>query len=417
MKHLITALSVTLCILCYSQTTEIKGTIRDKETSIPLPYATISVENTGIGTIANPTGGYSIIVPDSISNAKIQVSYLGYYSKSIDISEAKNTKLNIELKPYKHEIKEVIIRPLTPQEVIRRMLANRLQNYPTSPFFVKGFYRETFTENQQYLDFVEALVAVHNFGYNDTTKSEAYLIQGRTRDDLQEMNFGSHMVEKKYEKEIKKAERKGEPTDSIEKDQAINIIFGGPAGIIFNDPVRYPADGLDTNEFKHYQYEFGEDSYLDGKELYTIKYVSKRRQMGAKISGTLYITKDTYAMVHTNTMMDIQVPAFAKPLLAAVRVKANDIELAVKVEYKAYRNQYYISKVVKQAQGHLTKKYMGHPTEDAKFYIQQAFAVTDINPLIDTTGLAKVQTSSPLREQLKGYDEAFWEVNNKIKYD
>jgi len=57
---------------------EVTGRITEAYTGKPMPYASIRVSNTTIGTVSDELGNYSMTVPGR-GNFEIVVSYLGYY--------------------------------------------------------------------------------------------------------------------------------------------------------------------------------------------------------------------------------------------------------------------------------------------------------------------------------------------------
>ncbi len=77
----------------------IYGTVSDSITGDPLPYASIQIENTAIGTISDGEGRFTFSVPTN-NPARIEVSYPGYGTKYIALSNGLgNDSLKIMLFP------------------------------------------------------------------------------------------------------------------------------------------------------------------------------------------------------------------------------------------------------------------------------------------------------------------------------
>jgi hypothetical protein len=98
------------CILflpIISQAAAINGQVTDEKKQ-PLPYATVFLKNTSIGTTSNSDGYYSFDAP--VGDYEIVFQYVGYrkYSEKISIGNETIT-LNISLKPESFELKEVIV--------------------------------------------------------------------------------------------------------------------------------------------------------------------------------------------------------------------------------------------------------------------------------------------------------------------
>ena len=74
---LILFLTYTFSFSCYSQEIILKGSIKDSNKKA-IAYASIGIENKGIGCISNDKGMFSLSVPDSLLNNELTVSHLGY---------------------------------------------------------------------------------------------------------------------------------------------------------------------------------------------------------------------------------------------------------------------------------------------------------------------------------------------------
>ncbi len=73
--------------------TSLKGTVLDAS-GIPLPGATVIAKGTTVGTTTDFDGNFEIEMPTGVS--EIQVSYLGYKSKQVDVSGQTSITVNLE---------------------------------------------------------------------------------------------------------------------------------------------------------------------------------------------------------------------------------------------------------------------------------------------------------------------------------
>ncbi|MCK0132002.1 TonB-dependent receptor [Flavobacteriaceae bacterium F08102] len=83
---------------------EIKGTVID-EIGQPLPGVNIIEKSTGVGTVTDIDGLYSITVNDR--DAVLQFSYVGYHTQ--DIVVGNKTTINVTLLPNNDKLKEIIV--------------------------------------------------------------------------------------------------------------------------------------------------------------------------------------------------------------------------------------------------------------------------------------------------------------------
>lgn len=99
-----TLLLIFFTTICFSQN-QIKGLILDKNTNLPLPFATV-VTNTGYGVVADSKGKFFIKQNQSFTT--ITITYVGYKSATITI-DTKPTFLTIKLEPFVENLDEIII--------------------------------------------------------------------------------------------------------------------------------------------------------------------------------------------------------------------------------------------------------------------------------------------------------------------
>jgi hypothetical protein len=154
------------------------GTIVDLKTQEPLPYVAIVVKNTTIGTIANADGRFVFPIPASLREASLQISILGYESKEIIISTIKKDEV-IQLKNVPVLLREVVVRDISPMEIMKRVYRNKAKNYPTQPFQFEGYYREQQRADGKNVSFLEAFASVHDDGYHTNTRQKIFLGQLR----------------------------------------------------------------------------------------------------------------------------------------------------------------------------------------------------------------------------------------------
>ena len=89
---------------------QITGKVFDQNTGMPLPYASIYVDGTGLGTETNKNGEFNLLLPDSLYDSQLQIRYLGYQTKSISPFEIHQVH---QLQPTDNEITAIEIEATT----------------------------------------------------------------------------------------------------------------------------------------------------------------------------------------------------------------------------------------------------------------------------------------------------------------
>lgn len=94
----------------YGQSFKMSNTIVDSRSNEKLPFANIMLVNYSIGITSDAEGRFELILPDSLSNESIRVSYIGYETLTLSISEA-ITAEEINLIPKSLSLEEVVVKP------------------------------------------------------------------------------------------------------------------------------------------------------------------------------------------------------------------------------------------------------------------------------------------------------------------
>jgi len=147
-KKITPLLLFCLCLIpiySWSQHTEIRGKILDKETSEVIPFTAISLKDASIGTCSNSSGEFIFHCPDSLKNGELTIKCIGYKTNSLKIESFKNEEIaKIYLEPEVYEIPEVNVGPNQPTatDFVKRVIKNMHKNYQRSPYYMEGFLRD-----------------------------------------------------------------------------------------------------------------------------------------------------------------------------------------------------------------------------------------------------------------------------------
>jgi hypothetical protein len=119
----------------------IKGKVVDKETLNALVFASVTVKETNIATVTNIDGEFIIKVPESEITKSLEITFLGYKNKVIPVIELKNSgyKNIITMEPAPIPIKEIIIKPLLPDQIMDKAISSIGKNYPDIPNLMTSF--------------------------------------------------------------------------------------------------------------------------------------------------------------------------------------------------------------------------------------------------------------------------------------
>ena len=150
MKHLLLLLAFITCSL--QAQVRISGIVKDASTQKPLPFASVLFSNTK-GTTTDVPGTFEFIHDHSAKT--VRVSYIGYESQTIDISN-KNYFV-ILLVPTLEELGEVQLsaQQSTALNLMKKVVAQKSQNNPQiklGKYACKGYNKLVITANPDSLD-------------------------------------------------------------------------------------------------------------------------------------------------------------------------------------------------------------------------------------------------------------------------
>ena len=108
------------------------GIVRDSLTNEPIPYASISYEGKGIGSISDLNGAYRITTRKGWN--EVTFTAVGYRKKIVKFVPGVTQKLNVKLQPSDVQLKEIVVKPKKEKysrknnpavELMRKVIANK----------------------------------------------------------------------------------------------------------------------------------------------------------------------------------------------------------------------------------------------------------------------------------------------------
>ena len=295
--------TLALLFLTLSQFAQVKGTVTD-EKGLPLPFVSIYIENSYIGTTTNEQGQYELNVPKA-SKYIIVFQYLGYKTQKIKfVIEKVVKKLDVTLAEEQITLNEVVInkKDNPANDVIRSAIAAKKNNSEatskyTSDFYSRGIFRIKDAPKKilgQKFDFFDEVL--------DSTRSGILYLS----ETVSKITF--------------------QKPDKLKETIVASKVSGNDNGFSFNNAASANFDFYDNyipfrvnvvspiadDAFSYYKYKL-EGTFFDAdkQQINKIKVTPKRTSEPA-VEGYIYIVEDSwaiYAMDVSITGSQIQTPA------------------------------------------------------------------------------------------------------------
>ncbi len=274
-------------ILCFTSLTasSITGTIKDKKGNL-LPFASILVKKSAVGTTANSKGVYSFQL--SAGKYVLLCQHVGYKAveKEISITD-EDAIINFELEEQQYDLKDVVVKSGSEDPayaIIRNAIKNRVKHLKE----IKKFQCEVYIKGQLKLrDFPKKVLGqTVDFEDGDTSKRKMlFLSETVARYSVQEPDESK--IEVLSTRVSGNSNGFGLASPQIVSFYENNIQLGeglNPRGFI---------SPISNNALNYYRYKFEGSFYENGKEINHIK-VIPRRDYEPLFSGYIDIIEDEW---------------------------------------------------------------------------------------------------------------------------
>lgn len=370
----------------------IRGKVIDTETNLPLVFAGIAVQGTNVSTVTNLDGEFTLKVGDD-ETGKIEFSYVGYKNKVMAIDEMKtNGQRNvIAMETAMIPIKEVIVKPLIPTEIMEQVIARFDDNYPVIPNDMTGFYRETVRKNRSYISIGEAIVEVFKAPYQNDLRFDAVRIyKGRKSNDVEKM------------------------------DTVLFKLQGGPTTTLYLDVVKNPETFLTRESLSQYDLELTSMVVIDDRTNYVINFYQKPFISTPLYQGRMFIDIETYAVAQVEFAFNLE----NKELATSMFIRKKPLGMQVTPEVTSYMVRY------REMDG---KWYFTHSRAEVKFKVDwkkklfntnyttmSELAITDRTEqdVVKFTSKERIKPTDVFSEEVAAFaDPDFWGDYNVIEPD
>lgn len=295
----------------------ISGTVKDAEQRNPIPYATVIIPGTHVGTVANAQGYFSLKIKKDADSENIRISHLGYEPRIFAIERDKREEVTFLLQAHSVNLQEVIFRPLNARDIVFGALERVKQNYPQQPFMLTAFYRETIKKRRDYVSIAEAIVDIRKESYKENSADDrTKLIRGRKSGSVKNV------------------------------DTLLVKLQGGPHVALLMDLVKNNYMVVSLNNIDHYTYEMLDLAFIDGETHYVIGFEPAVALEYPLFRGKLYISNESLAIAMADFGLDLSDKAkatreFVRKKPAKLRFTPLDTRYLVK--YQEIDGTYYLS--------------------------------------------------------------------------
>jgi hypothetical protein len=371
---------------------QFQGAVLDAETRDPLVFATLILEKQNISTITNSEGEFLLKVPKEVAGGKVQISFLGYTSRVIPLSQFKEEGNEIALTPSVTSLPEVdVVVPRDARNLVQETFRNRGENYMQDPLRMTAFYRETIKRRRRNVSLSEAVVTIFKTPYSSSRRDVVQLFKAR------------------------------KSTDYSKLDTVALKLQGGPFNALYVDVMKYPDFIFGPDYIENYEFYFERNTRINDRLIFVIGFRQKPGIQEPLYQGRLYIdgerkilTSAIYSLNITNRDLASRMFVRKKPANAYVY----PTEVAYRVDYREKDGRWYYgySNAILEFKIDWDKKLF-----NSVYSLTCEMAVTDWerNPEGKTPrARERIRSSIILSDAADGFsDPDFWGAYNIIEPD
>ncbi|MFK7813100.1 MAG: carboxypeptidase-like regulatory domain-containing protein [Maribacter sp.] len=367
-----------------------KGEILDADNKKPLVFASLSIAESNISTITNTEGEFILKVPQGSENGKVIVSFLGYKTRIISLSELSEGKNEILMKVSIVELSGVDLSvPKDAKILVRETLRKKGENYFNDPTLMTAFYRETIKRRKKNVSLSEAVVNIYKTPYTSDRKDAVELYKAR------------------------------KSTDYNRLDTVALKLQGGPFNALFVDMIKYPKYIFSEESIDNYVFSFDRSTRVNDKLIYIVNFKQNKDNYDQLYEGKLYIDAENKILTSAIYSLNITNKEEASKLFVKKKprnAKVWPTEVAYRVDYREKNGRWYYgySNVLLEFKINWDKKLF-----NSVYSLSCEMAVTDweknVNSLLPKTK-DRMKSSIILNDEAIGFaDPDFWGEYNIIE--
>lgn len=289
-----------------------RGKVVDAETGTALVFASVAVKETNVATVTNIDGEFVIKVYETQIAKNLEISYLGYKNQVVPLTDLRidGYKNVISMTPAPIPIREIIVKPIDPVEIVRTAIGRIGRNYVDEANLMTAFYRETIRKRRTYVSIGEAVVEIFKAPYsNDLRYDGARIYKGRKGTDVERM------------------------------DTVLFKLQGGPVTSLMLDIIKNPQDILTFDAMKYYDYSLSSVVEIDERPHFVISFKQKPYVENPLFLGNLYIETNNYTLTEAEFGYNVEDEEAVSSIFIRKKPLSMDVTPELVTYWVKYREQ------------------------------------------------------------------------------
>ncbi len=256
----------------FAQIYKVTGVVKDKESGLPLVYASIRIYGTTNGTTTNYDGQFLLKLNEG--TYKLIFSYVGYKTDTLTVNVPVNQSINVNLEPEAIKLGEIVVKANEDPayRIIREAIERKKANRKGLIDFEYDAYSKKILKSAGEVAAIEETFVK---GYNkiDKWEKEFILSTHKTENQKKEIHSMDFSISESY-----------------------YIDFSKDTLTLMMNKIFLP---IADNAFDYYDYKLLNVTESEGREIYKIK-VIPRSKIQPLLQGEITIESSNYALTSAN---------------------------------------------------------------------------------------------------------------------
>jgi len=366
----------------------LKGRVMDKRSGKPLPFATIALLETRLGSISNQQGEFSFKIPLDLPDPMMVISYMGYRSLVLPVTYPVEKELEVKLEKELVPLQEVIIRYVDPVKLLHEAIQRIPDNYLDEHSTMTAFYRESVKRNEHCMVYSEAVLDVAKGPYASLTANDHIGIVKRRK-----------------------------ISDVTAEDTVLIKLRSGISTSMSLDVIKNRPDFLLDDFQNRYNLEFSDMMTYGDRLVYVISFQQKKEINDLLFLGQIYLDQETLAILAADFEFNPDL-LHKEPELFLVsrspKIRIRPVAAKYHVDYRAVHDKYYISQVRGEVEMKVRKR---KKWISSRYKISIEMAITDLipNQRLRINQADRVRRNIVLADEPFQFDPEFWGIYNTIE--
>ena len=366
----------------------LKGRVVDKRSGKPLPYATIALLETSLGSISNQQGEFSFKLPLDLPDPMMVVSYMGYRNMVLPVTYPVEEELEIGMEKELVPLQEVIIRYTDPVKLLQEAIQRIPENYLDEHSTMTAFYRESVKRNEHCMVYSEAVLDVAKVPYSSLISNDHVSIVKRRK-----------------------------ISDVSAEDTILIKLRSGISTSMSLDLIKNRPDFLVEDFHTRYNLEFTDMMTYGDRLVYVIGFQQKKEIHDLLFKGQIYLDQETLAVLAADFEFNPDL-LHKEPGLFLVsrspKIHIRPVMAKYHVDYRSIQNRYYVSQVRAEVEMKVRKR---KKWISSRYKISIEMAITDLipNQRLRINPADRVSRNIVLADEPFQFDPMFWGIHNTIE--